>query len=155
MALAKDLYLLQYTMNGFQEAHNTHRVLVGTPLILVILFSFAFLLMNPVTADQPPAVSQTTQTSTPDEQATQLPPIALAETSLPTLSQVPTTDTGDSAASAGRSKSNSTPQATARTASSLASTSPQSAAVRQSINPSAPISIKLNQPVSTLTNLLH
>jgi hypothetical protein len=154
------IYLAQNKVNNFSETHTTHRVLIGTPLILALLFSFGFILMHPANPDQarPTAAGRPVQSSSgpTTEVPADLPSIPLAATSLPTLDQATPASDPSSAATAAESHTATASPQTARNASPATASSLQSAVSNsRSLSPNQPISTKVNLPTSILTNLLH
>jgi hypothetical protein len=134
--------------------------MIGAPLVMILLFSFVFILtqppaqadpsMKPTASSQPPQ-STTGQADGITDAAPQ--PVVLAPETLPTLSEAPTINENGSLAT-GAPVVTGTPQA-AGNSSAKTSTSPQSAGSTggRSISPTAPITTHVSLP-SYLTNLL-
>jgi hypothetical protein len=152
--------LAQYAIN--QDTNNSHyarRVLIGTPLILALFFSLGFMTVRPGNSNtiqsassSRPAAAKTdiADTAGPDDFA----PIALAETSLPTMSQAPAVSDTSNSTAAAQASTPVAPQAAGKST-ATASTSPQSAtASGQSVNPKKSLSVHVNLPYS-LTNFLR
>lgn len=121
--------MAQYAINSSAETYNTHRVLIGGPLVFALLFSFGFVLLHPGGYGQAhsTAASQQTHTGSTGDEPTNLPPISLAPTALPTLSTVPAVSGDDTS---NGSPATATPQTGSDGGSAHGNSSPQSVATQ-------------------------
>lgn len=148
--------MAKQTINTLKSTHHAHGVMIGTPLVLILAFSFGFVLLHPNTDGQTAAASRPIPNThdTPGVKASNLTPLPIAPSTLPTLD--PATQTGDSG-SQDAATDTSNPQATSGSGAPTGSPSVQSAAPNTLSNPNASLKIKTKSASSgnVLTNLLH
>gem|GEM_PF-6147937 len=148
--------MVTYAHNKPTETRQTHSVLIGTPLVLVLVFAFSFVLMHPAkSGGETAAASRPTSNAhkTPGLTATTLAPLPLAQTTLPTLTPAPASGDNGSGDNSADSTATASPQATG--SSSASSPKVQSAIPNTSAsNPGASINIRHSSPHSLLRGLL-
>jgi hypothetical protein len=140
--------LVKYAINTATETQGTHSVLIGTPLVLVLVFAFGFILMHPAKSTGETAAAATTHKPTGIKSGVAA-PLPLTQTTLPTLSPVPT-DGSDSA------PTTTSPQAAGSSPTSTPASAGVQAAVPNTSSTSSkkPLSTKPSHPQSLLGGLL-
>lgn len=132
---------------SLKQTSSTHHVLIGVPLVLVVVFCFSFVLLQPAKTN--PNEASANQTTAPeatqpvtDSSASSLDTIPLAaQTTLPTLEPA-----------AAASDAGTTPQASSKSG-AIKSANPQGVAAGQQISPNTVIRVSSNNLFKNLTNL--